>query len=262
MEGPVGVGDVEAPVIPVASEMRKLLDVELRQQMLADFEASLDLAEEVRTRLLACGDHHNPWFVRMSLPLLKCDKLRQFLNTVKDMPDAAAFRMAAEHHDVSHGFIRNAISNMKIRLDSSHQPMENPIPMQVCLPLPDKDAFWPFGSLDKTYEMDFIWSPQDRAASGQLAPWQGELQREMREYLKERGMGPVQAHTNCFCPRSHFNFSRGFWLCVRTKVDGNFCGQNINWPHFEAPCAHKDRTTSMCVECVVSGQASAESSLA
>ena len=73
MEGPVGVGDVEAPVVPVASEMRKLLDVELRQQMLADFEASLDLAEEVRTRLWACGDHHNPWFVRMSLPLLKCD---------------------------------------------------------------------------------------------------------------------------------------------------------------------------------------------
>ncbi len=141
MEGPVGVGDVEAPVVPVASEMWKLLDVELRQQMLADFEASLDLAEEVRTRLLACGDHRNPWFVRMSLPLLKCDKLRQFLNTVKDMPDAAAFRMAAEHHDVSHGFIRNAISNMKIRLDSSHQPMESPIPMQVCLPLSDKDAF-------------------------------------------------------------------------------------------------------------------------
>ncbi len=128
----------------LALEMWKLLG---RQQMLAEFEASLDLAEEVRTRLLARGDHRNPWFVRMSLPLLKCDKLRQFLNTVKDMPDAAAFRMAAEHHDVSHGFIRNAISNMKIRLDSSHQPMENPIPMQVCLPFPDKDAFWPFGSL-------------------------------------------------------------------------------------------------------------------
>ena len=207
---------------------------ECRGINLDDFKELVDMAMAQRKRCCEREDWHQPllanWLARMSLCLARYESSKEI-----GLDERCSWDSALEVAQVTRGWYNNTRANLQLMQDSrSKFDKIIAVPRHVCLPMVNAAALQPnaWGNLQQSKSYDFAWHPCETGTvwSKKKAPWMWE---HRVEWIRE-----VSAHDRattstceCVCGHSHFNWTKGFWMCKA-------CYADTQWPHLESPCQH------------------------
>ena len=217
------------------------------------FTELVQTVNEFRAQIVERDVRHIPWFAKINFKTVKCHQLcclQGFLDTdgITGVSQTD-FESFVQQCGITASWIRISMSQIQWELkvlpsrrepDPYHEHAD--IAWSYCIPLVDYTTPWDYfqrTNPELPQEDDLMWhSSQVPKAGEELEPFQLFLRSD---YIAFMGTDPK---LQCSCPRSHFNFTRGWWCC---KV----CSGNICWNHSEPPCSHSTEL-HLCRECTSS----------